>query len=92
MTTGTTPVPAPAPVKASLGRRAWNGTRPFRPVLIVLIVVFVALALTQPEYIVDKYGLREQNWVVWALLARNAALVATFVFLAAQLREGIRRT
>ena len=47
----------------------------------------VALALTQPEYIVDKYGLREQNWTVWALLARNAALVAAFWFLLAQLRE-----
>jgi hypothetical protein len=51
----------------------------------------VSLALTQPEYIVDKYGLREQNWTVWTLCARNAALVVTFVFLLAQLREGARR-
>src|SRR5207248_10236479 len=47
----------------------------------------VALALTQPEYIVDKYGLRAQNWTVWALFARNAALVAAFWFLFAALRE-----
>ena len=51
----------------------------------------VSLALTQPEYIVDKYGLRAQNWTVWALVLRNAALVATFGFLLAQLREGLRR-
>jgi hypothetical protein len=50
-----------------------------------------ALALTQPEYIVDKWGLRHQNWTVWALLARNGALVVTFWFLVAQLREGVRR-
>jgi hypothetical protein len=55
-----------------------------------------ALALTQPEYIVDKHGIRDQNWAVWALLARNAFLVATFAFLYSQLREGatsaVRRT
>jgi len=51
----------------------------------------VALALTQPEYIVDKFGLRHQNWTVWALCARNAALVVTFGFLLAQLHEA-RRT
>jgi hypothetical protein len=28
----------------------------------------VSLALTQPEYIVDKYGERKLNWVVWALM------------------------
>jgi hypothetical protein len=51
------------------------------------ITFFAALALTQPEYIVDKWGLRHQNWTVWALLLRNAALVATFVLLFAALRE-----
>jgi len=50
-----------------------------------------ALALTQPEYIVDKYGLRHQNWTVWALFGRDLFLVATFWFLLAQLREGLRR-
>jgi Glycosyltransferase family 87 len=51
------------------------------------ISFLTALALTQPEYIVDKWGLRHQNWTVWALLLRNAALVATFVLLLAALRE-----
>ncbi len=46
-----------------------------------------ALILTQPAYIVDKYGLREQNWTVWALLARNALLVVAFVYLVRALRE-----
>jgi hypothetical protein len=49
--------------------------------------LFGALLLTQPAYIVDKYGLREQNWTVWALLARNALLVLAFVFLVRALRE-----
>ncbi len=48
-----------------------------------------ALALTQPEYIVDKHGLQEQNWAVWALALRNGLLVATFVFLFLQLRSGL---
>jgi hypothetical protein len=50
--------------------------------------LLAALALTQPEYIVDKHGLQEQNWAVWALLLRNGFLVATFALLYAQLREG----
>jgi hypothetical protein len=43
-----------------------------------------ALALTQPY----SYGgsLRELDWTVWALLARNALLVATFVLLYRALR------
>ena len=49
--------------------------------------LFAALVLTQPAYIVDKYGLREQNWTVWALLARNALLVLAFVYLVRALRE-----
>jgi hypothetical protein len=48
-----------------------------------------ALAFTQPEYIVDKHGLQEQNWAVWALIVRNGFLVATFVFLYLQLRGGV---
>jgi hypothetical protein len=55
------------------------------------LAFLVSLALTQPEYIVDKWGLRHQNWTVWALLIRNGALVVTFWFLVAQLREGVRR-
>jgi hypothetical protein len=49
--------------------------------------LFAALLLTQPAYIVDKYGLREQNWTVWTLLARNALLVLVVVFLVRALRE-----
>jgi ribose transport system permease protein len=41
---------APDRPRLSLGRRTWNATRPYRPVLIVLIVVFVALAITQPSF------------------------------------------
>ena len=55
------------------------------------LAFLASLALTQPEYIVDKYGLRAQNWTIWALLLRNGALVVTFWFLVAQLREGVRR-
>jgi hypothetical protein len=51
------------------------------------VAFLVALVLTQPEYIVDKWGLRHQNWTVWALFLRNAALVGTFCLLAAALRE-----
>ena len=45
-----------------------------------------ALALTQPY----SYGghLRYFDWTVWALLARNALLVATFVLLYSALRRG----
>jgi hypothetical protein len=45
----------------------------------------VALALTQPY----SYGgrLRNFDWTVWVLLARNALLVATFVFLYTSLRN-----
>jgi hypothetical protein len=47
--------------------------------------LLLALALTQPEYLWQKYGLRNQNWSVWLLLARNGLLVATFWFLYTQL-------
>jgi hypothetical protein len=45
-----------------------------------------ALALTQPY----SYGghLRQFDWTVWALVARNALLVATFVLLYGALRRG----
>jgi len=42
--------------------------------------LLVALGLTQPEYFLGDHGLRDQNWSVWVLLVRNAALVATFCF------------
>ena len=53
------------------------------------IVFLATLMLTQPEYIVDKWGLRHQNWTVWVLLVRNAGLVAVFWLLLAQLREPV---
>ncbi len=48
--------------------------------------LLAALALTQPEYFLGNHGLRNQDWSVWLLLARNALLVATFALLYAQLR------
>jgi hypothetical protein len=53
------------------------------------IVFLATLVLTQPEYIVDKWGLRHQNWTVWVLLVRNAGLVVVFWLLLAQLREPV---
>jgi Glycosyltransferase family 87 len=51
-------------------------------------VFFVALALTQFEYLLpDKDGLENQNWMVWVLLVRNLALVGAFGLLLAQLLE-----
>jgi hypothetical protein len=49
----------------------------------------LALALTQPY----SYGghLRQLDWTVWPLLARNLLLVATFVFLFRALRLGFGR-
>ena len=44
----------------------------------------LALALTQPEYLLGKHGLRNQDWSVWVLLIRNAVLVATFALLYAE--------
>jgi hypothetical protein len=43
--------------------------------------LLAALAITQPEYFLGNHGLRDQDWSVWLLLARNALLVASFVFL-----------
>jgi len=34
----------------SVGRRMWTGSRPFRPVLVLLVVVFAVLAFTQPAF------------------------------------------
>jgi uncharacterized membrane protein len=52
------------------------------------IVFFVALGLTQFEYLLpDKHGLENQNWMVWVLLVRNLALVGSFALLLAQLLE-----
>jgi hypothetical protein len=45
-----------------------------------------ALMLTQVEYFGGDHGLRDQNWVVWALLLRNALLVWAFVLLYLELR------
>jgi len=49
-------------------------------------VFLAALALTQVEYFGGDHGLRDQDWVVWALLLRNALLVWSFVLLFVQLR------
>jgi Glycosyltransferase family 87 len=53
-------------------------------------VFFGLLTVTQLEYLAGDHGLRNQNWTVWLLLARNAALVTTFALLLGQLREGRR--
>jgi hypothetical protein len=49
-------------------------------------VFLAALMLTQVEYFGGDHGLRDQDWVVWALLLRNLLLVWCFVLLYAQLR------
>jgi hypothetical protein len=49
-------------------------------------VFLAALMLTQVEYFGGDHGLRDQDWVVWALLLRNALLVWCFVLLYRQLR------
>jgi hypothetical protein len=49
-------------------------------------VLLAALMLTQVEYFGGDHGLRDQDWVVWALLARNLLLVWSFVLLYMQLR------
>jgi hypothetical protein len=54
-------------------------------------VFFAALALTQVEYFGGDHGLREQDWVVWVLLLRNALLVWSFVLLYRQLRPSTIR-
>jgi hypothetical protein len=54
-------------------------------------VLLGALMLTQVEYFGGDHGLRDQDWVVWALLLRNLLLVWCFVLLYAQLRpQGVR--
>ena len=53
---------------------------------VACVTLLAALALTQPEYFAGDHGLRDQNWTVWLLLARNALLVATFALLYASLR------
>jgi hypothetical protein len=52
-------------------------------------VFLVALPLTQLEYFAGDHGLRDQDWVVWVLLLRNALLVWMFVLLYRQLRPGV---
>jgi Glycosyltransferase family 87 len=49
-----------------------------------------ALVLTQPEYFLGNHGLRNQDYSVWILLARNAFLVATFCLLYLELRDASR--
>jgi len=50
-------------------------------------VFLAALMLTQVEYFGGDHGLRDQDWVVWALLVRNLLLVWCFVLLFMQLRS-----
>jgi hypothetical protein len=50
-----------------------------------------ALVLTQTEYFLGNHGLRDQNWTIWILLARNALLVAAFVLVYRELRSGETR-
>jgi hypothetical protein len=49
--------------------------------LYATVTLLGALALTQPEYFLGNHGLRDQDWSVWLLLARNALLVASFASL-----------
>jgi uncharacterized membrane protein len=51
-------------------------------------VFIAALVLTQLEYFLGNHGLRDQNWTIWVLLARNALLVVAFVLVFRELREG----
>jgi hypothetical protein len=48
------------------------------------------LALTMPEYLVHRDGLRNQDWTVWLLLVRNLGLAAVFVLLLQELRVSAR--
>lgn len=50
-------------------------------------VFLAALALSQVEYFGGDHSLRDQGWVVWVLLLRNALLVWSFVLLYLQLRS-----
>ncbi|MEI8105449.1 MAG: glycosyltransferase family 87 protein [Actinomycetes bacterium] len=50
------------------------------------VAFFAALSLTQLEYLAGDHGLRNQNWTVWLLLARNGLLVVCFALLYAELR------
>jgi hypothetical protein len=50
-------------------------------------VFLAALMLTQVEYFGGDHGLRDQTWVVWMLLLRNALLVWCFALLYVQLGE-----
>jgi hypothetical protein len=55
------------------------------------IVFLGVLSLTQFEYLFHKHGLENQDGTVWVLLVRNAALVAVFALLLAQLLETRRQ-
>ncbi len=57
-------------------------------VRLATLFLLVALPLTQAEVYWGKYGLRELNWSIWLLAARNAVLVCVFAFLLAELRRG----
>ena len=65
-------------VPLAAGRRGLRATAVFT----------AALVLTQMEYFLGNHGLRDQNWTIWILLARNALLVAAFVLVYRELRAG----
>ncbi|HZO97869.1 MAG TPA: glycosyltransferase family 87 protein [Gaiellaceae bacterium] len=65
-------------VPLAAGRRGLNAT----------CLLLAALVLTQAEYFLGNHGLRDQNWTVWVLLARNALLAGMFVLVYRELREG----
>lgn len=52
-----------------------------------MLLMVIALPLTQAEVYWGDHGLRAVNWTVWLLAARNAALVAVFVLVARTLLE-----
>jgi hypothetical protein len=55
---------------------------------LAIILLVAALPLTQAEVYWGDHGLRDVNWSVWLLAARNLLLVAVFVVLF----RGLRRT
>jgi hypothetical protein len=65
-------------VPLTSGRRGLQATA-------LLVAAFV---FTQLEYFLGDHGLRDQDWTIWLLLVRNVLLVAAFVLVLRQLREG----
>jgi len=63
---------------AGIPRRAWKGSKQFRPVMILLVLVFLVLALTQPEF---ATGANLQNLLTAASVLWIVAMGMTFVLM-----------